>query len=50
MWTKVRNKILEWIASFIGYTFAVIIGATMLLIPFTIVLGCVKLIIMMFGG
>lgn len=49
MWTKIKNKLIEAISTVVAFIICVIIGTVTLIVPITIILACVKLIMMMFG-
>ena len=50
MWSKLKNKVIDWGSSAIAATMALFIGLLAFLIPITSICGCIKLITMMFGG
>ena len=49
MWSKFKNKIIDWGSTAIAFAFLILIGSLMFLVPITLICGCAKLIMMMFG-
>jgi hypothetical protein len=49
MWTKIKNKVIECISTLVAFICVVLIGTVTLIVPVTLILICVKLIMMMFG-
>ena len=49
MWKEVKKKVLDWGSTAISFVFIVLIGSLMFLVPITLICGCAKLIMLMFG-
>jgi hypothetical protein len=49
MWNKAKDKLSKLLTNVIAYTLVISIGALILIVPITLIGGCIKLIIMMFG-
>lgn len=49
MWSKVKKKLYDVSVNVSAYTIVAIITALVFLVPITLICGCIKLIIMMFG-
>lgn len=50
MWNTLKCKFTNFCVSILAYMFVLLIGASVLIIPITIICSCAKLIMMMFGG
>jgi hypothetical protein len=49
MWKEVKKKVFDWGSTAIAFAFLVLTGSLIFIVPITLICGCAKLIMLMFG-